>query len=114
LGWAGPGQKEIAGGAGVEGLANDIVEAAEILAQAEKIVPAESVAEVHAAVEALRDDGLPLFARVSPALDLAELLWDYPVREFVTSTSTQALWVDRKRALFSAWYEFFPRSEGAV
>ena len=24
------------------------------------------------------------------------------------------LWVDRPRALFSAWYEFFPRSEGAV
>src|SRR5947209_4161024 len=39
---------------------------------------------------------------------------DGPVRELVTSTSTHALWVDRKRALFSAWYEFFPRSEGAV
>src|SRR5205814_9792856 len=24
------------------------------------------------------------------------------------------VWVDRKRALFSAWYELFPRSEGAV
>src|SRR5256885_2339092 len=71
-------------------------------------------AEVARAIEALRTDELALFERVSPGLDLAELLWEYPVRELVTSTSTHALWVDRKRALFSAWYEFFPRSEGAV
>ena len=24
------------------------------------------------------------------------------------------LWVDRERALFGSWYEFFPRSEGAA
>ena len=24
------------------------------------------------------------------------------------------LWVDRERALYGAWYEFFPRSEGAT
>ena len=114
LTWRDAVQKKIAAGQGVEDLANDIVEAAEILAQAEKLVPTESMPEVHAAVEALWDEGLPLSARVSPALDLAELLWEYPVRELVTSTSTHALWVDRKRALFSAWYELFPRSEGAV
>src|SRR5438034_199958 len=66
------------------------------------------------AIEAIRADELPLFERVSPALDLVELMWEYPVREQVSSTSTYALWVDRKRALFSAWYEFFPRSEGAA
>src|SRR5262249_42084963 len=26
----------------------------------------------------------------------------------------RTIWVDRERALFSAWYELFPRSEGAV
>ena len=52
--------------------------------------------------------------RISPALDLADLLWEYPVRELVTASEPAQLWVDRKRALFSAWYEFFPRSEGAA
>src|SRR6266545_2660654 len=46
--------------------------------------------------------------------DLVDLLWRYPVREMVTSSASYPLWVDRERALFSAWYEFFPRSEGAV
>ncbi len=45
---------------------------------------------------------------------LADVLWEYPVREQVTTSAPVPIWVDRKRALFSAWYEFFPRSEGAV
>jgi starch synthase (maltosyl-transferring) len=113
LTWRDAVTKKIAAGQGVEDLANDLVEGAEILSEAEKNVPAESVAEVRQAVEALGAEALPLFERVSPALDLEELLWEYPVRELVTSTTTHSLWVDRKRALFSAWYEFFPRSEGA-
>ena len=31
----------------------------------------------------------------------------------MTDGRDHAVWVDRKRALFGAWYEFFPRSEGA-
>ena len=37
----------------------------------------------------------------------------YPPRDLVTATIEYPLWVDRERALFSAWYEFFPRSQGA-
>src|SRR5437763_1334058 len=114
LTWRDAVTKKIAAGQGAEDLANDLAEGADILAQAEKIVPVESQAEVARAIEALRTDELALFDRVSPGLDLALLMWEYPVREQVSSTSTYALWVDRKRALFSAWYEFFPLSEGAV
>jgi starch synthase (maltosyl-transferring) len=114
LTWRDAVEKKIAAGQGVEDLANDLVDGAEVLKQAELLVPTESQERVHAAAEALADEELPLFARVSPALDLAELLWEYPVREHVTSTSTRSLWVDRKRALFCAWYELFPRSEGAA
>jgi starch synthase (maltosyl-transferring) len=39
---------------------------------------------------------------------------DHPVREFVTRSPVCRLWVDRPRALYGAWYEIFPRSEGAV
>jgi starch synthase (maltosyl-transferring) len=42
-----------------------------------------------------------------------ETLRAHPLRDFVTSSERYPLWVDRERALFSSWYEFFPRSEGA-
>jgi len=32
----------------------------------------------------------------------------------VTTSKPQPLWVDRERALFGAWYELFPRSEGGL
>lgn len=105
--------KKIGAGQGLEDLANDLAEGADVLDLAVKIVPHEHEDRVRAAAAALRDDQLSLFARVSPALDLEELLWHNPVRQQVTTTRSYAIWVDRKRALYSAWYEFFPRSEGA-
>ena len=38
---------------------------------------------------------------------------DYPVRDLVTASPRYPLWIDRTRALFGSWYEFFPRSIGA-
>ena len=32
----------------------------------------------------------------------------------LTASDSHPLWIDRERALYGAWYEFFPRSEGAV
>ncbi len=114
LTWHDAVTKKISAGQGLADLDNDLVEGADLLEHAATLVPPKSLADVEAAVTALRDTDLPLFERVSPALDLADLLWRYPVREMVTSSASYPLWVDRERALFSAWYEFFPRSEGAV
>jgi len=105
--------KKINAGQGLEDLANDIAEGAEVLDLASKIVPEAEQDQVREAAAALRDDQRSLFARVSPALDLEDLLWAHPVRHLVTTTRSYVIWVDRVRALFSAWYEFFPRSEGA-
>jgi len=44
--------------------------------------------------------------------ELELLFRKYPFQTFVTRTEEFKLWVDRKRAGFSAWYEFFPRSTG--
>lgn len=45
--------------------------------------------------------------------DELELLFrKYPFQTFTTRTEDFKLWVDRERAGFSAWYEFFPRSTG--
>jgi starch synthase (maltosyl-transferring) len=111
--WRNAVVKKIAAGQGLEDLANDLAEGADVLDLATKIVPNEEQERVRAAAATLRDDQRPLFERVSPALDLEELLWDHPVRRLVTSTRSFAIWVDRRRALYSSWYEFFPRSEGA-
>jgi starch synthase (maltosyl-transferring) len=114
LTWRNAVVKKIDAGQEVEDLANDLAEGADLLDTAAKNVPDAARTDVQAAAEALRDPGRPLFERVSPALALADLLWEHPVREFVTSTSSYSIWTDRKRALFSSWYEFFPRSEGAI
>jgi starch synthase (maltosyl-transferring) len=37
----------------------------------------------------------------------------HPLRDLVTSSPEHPLLVQRERALFCAWYELFPRSQGA-
>ncbi len=38
----------------------------------------------------------------------------HPLRDLVTSSARFRLRVERERALYGAWYEMFPRSEGAI
>lgn len=114
LTWQNAVTKKIAAGQGSEDLANDLAEGARVLAAARGLVPAADRPRVADALTALVDTDLPLAQRVDRALALADLLWEHPVRELVTVGDTYSIWVDRKRALYSAWYEFFPRSEGAA
>ncbi|PKT68372.1 alpha-1,4-glucan--maltose-1-phosphate maltosyltransferase, partial [Streptomyces populi] len=67
---------------------------------------------VLAASAALRDDSLPPADRLAAALtpQVAAVLAEYPLRELVTSSQALPLLVERERALFGSWYEFFPRS----
>ncbi len=48
------------------------------------------------------------------APEVVALLSQHPLRELVTKSDVRRILVDRKRALYGAWYEFFPRSEGAA
>ncbi|MCT9081983.1 maltotransferase domain-containing protein, partial [Streptomyces fulvoviolaceus] len=67
-----------------------------------------------AAAEALRDETRPAAARLAAGLtpEVDAVLARYPLREFITLSDTLPLLVERERALFGGWYEFFPRSEG--
>ncbi|WP_086802514.1 alpha-1,4-glucan--maltose-1-phosphate maltosyltransferase [Streptomyces caniscabiei] len=67
-----------------------------------------------AAVDALRDTARPDSARLAAASapEVEEVLTRHPLRELVTSSEPLPLLVERERALFGSWYEFFPRSEG--
>jgi starch synthase (maltosyl-transferring) len=68
------------------------------------------------AVRALRDTGRPAQARLAAGTcaQVRTALAERPVREMVTTSPKHPLRVQRQLALFGAWYEFFPRSEGAV
>jgi len=44
--------------------------------------------------------------------EIAALVDKYPDLAYVTEGEEMPLWVDRERARFSSWYEFFPRSSG--
>jgi starch synthase (maltosyl-transferring) len=112
--WRNAVTKKLEAGQDAHELANDLEVGAGILDRAAPAAPEEQVGPVRHAAVALRDDSLPLAQRVAPALELADLFWAYPVRDLVTAAPTAQVWVDRERALFSAWYEMFPRSEGAT
>ncbi|MFI6597914.1 alpha-1,4-glucan--maltose-1-phosphate maltosyltransferase [Nonomuraea sp. NPDC050536] len=64
----------------------------------------------------LRDENLDPRARLSVAQlpETAALLAAHPLRDMVTRSKQQRIRVDRRRALYGSWYEFFPRSEGAI
>jgi starch synthase (maltosyl-transferring) len=107
---------KIAAGQGPEDLANDLEEGARLLDRVAAEASDEWRGRVTDAAAALRDTSRELTARVAPALATAlqEYLHEHPVRELVTGGPRYEVWVDRPRALYGSWYEFFPRSTGAV
>jgi starch synthase (maltosyl-transferring) len=63
----------------------------------------------------LTDPAIPPWDRLAAASqpEILAILAAEPLREHVTVSAAYPLVVHRPRALFGAWYEFFPRSEGA-
>jgi starch synthase (maltosyl-transferring) len=102
-------------GQGADDLANDLEVGARLLQRVGRR-PAERANRdlLFGAANALRDTALPLHARVAPALFPAveTIMTERPVRELITRGCPHQVYVDRPRALFGSWYEFFPRSTG--
>jgi starch synthase (maltosyl-transferring) len=76
--------------------------------------PAAARTALRALVATLRDRGLTPWDRLAATEEpaIAAILDVWPLRELVTRSRPLTLQVDRERALFGSWYEFFPRSEG--
>jgi starch synthase (maltosyl-transferring) len=74
----------------------------------------EARARLREVATTLRDPAVPPWDRLAAAsaLEVRAVLAAYPLRDLVTRSARYPLIVHRQRALFSAWYEFFPRSEG--
>ncbi|MFF7239506.1 maltotransferase domain-containing protein [Streptomyces collinus] len=93
-----------------------LAEGALLFERAAAGVPEGQRAVVTAAAAALRDADRPAAWRLAAALspEVEAVLARYPLRELVTVSDAMPLLVERERALFGSWYEFFPRSEGTA
>jgi starch synthase (maltosyl-transferring) len=76
--------------------------------------PAAARTALRALAAKLRDRGLTPWDRLEAAADpdIAAILRSWPLRDLVTRSRPLTVRVDRERALYGSWYEFFPRSEG--
>ena len=77
--------------------------------------PAVARTALRALVARMRDRSLTPDERFAGSSDpaIAAIVARWPLRELVTRSRALTVQVDRERALYGAWYEFFPRSEGA-
>ncbi|MFG6401634.1 maltotransferase domain-containing protein [Microbacterium sp. P04] len=85
-------------------------------ALAEKDRPLAERTALRAAAAALRDEDLSDDASLDIVGDpeIAAFFADRPLAPLVSFDDKRELLVERERAGVGAWYEFFPRSEGAV
>jgi starch synthase (maltosyl-transferring) len=90
-----------------------------LLEQVRASLPKKARAEAKVlagAIEAADDTTRPAEARLAQLLadDVGAILASYPLRELLSVSGPYPAYADRERALYGSWYEFFPRSEGAV
>ncbi|MDR2997477.1 MAG: DUF3416 domain-containing protein, partial [Microbacterium sp.] len=88
---------------------------AQLLARAagEQDRPAAERRAIKAAAKRLSDADAGILASVATDAALAAFFAARPLTTLVTATGWQSLLVERTAAGAGAWYEFFPRSEGA-
>jgi starch synthase (maltosyl-transferring) len=111
--WRAAVEAKLSVGQGAADLANDLEAGARLFERAAQAVPKRQFERLRGAAAALRsEEQLP--ARVAPAFteDVAEILRATPLRDMVTRGPQHTVHVERQRALYGSWYEFFPRSTG--
>ncbi|QFZ21697.1 maltotransferase domain-containing protein [Saccharothrix syringae] len=113
--WAHAVRAKLDAGQGAAELANDLAAGVALLRRAAAVKrPREQRAALLDAARALADTSRSPGGRVAPALaaPVARAMREHPVRDLVSRGATHRLRVDRPRALYGSWYEFFPRSTG--
>ncbi|MGH3586272.1 MAG: alpha-1,4-glucan--maltose-1-phosphate maltosyltransferase [Pseudonocardia sp.] len=93
-----------------------LAEGSLLLARAAQAVPGKDRPTVERIAKRLGDQTVPVADRMRAATDpdVHSVLERYPLRDLLTVSDWYPLVVHRQRALYGAWYEFFPRSEGAT
>lgn len=111
--WRSAVEAKLSVGQSAADLANDLELGARLFERAAQAVPKKQFQRLRAVAAALRsDEQLP--ARVAPAFteEVAGILRATPLRDLVTRGPQHTVQVERHRALYGSWYEFFPRSTG--
>ncbi len=90
---------------------SELLEGAEYCQAILKEVTKEEKAYLNLAIKAFQDAKL-YDSAIAIALsdELHQIFKKYPTRTLANSSVELKVYVDRKKALFSTWYEFFPRS----
>ena len=98
----------------------ELEEGARVLERAlqenQKYFPKDVVTSIQKAISDLRNKNLDDSERLASAFksDIESALHEFPIRDLISPTEEFPLRVERQRALYGSWYEFFPRSEGAT
>ncbi|MEU9840981.1 maltotransferase domain-containing protein, partial [Actinomadura sp. NPDC048032] len=93
-----------------------LAEGARLFARAAEAVPSKDRPTVERLAKRLGDETVPVADRMEAVADpdVEDVLERHPLRDLLTVSDWYPLAVHRQRALYGAWYEFFPRSEGAT
>ena len=90
---------------------SELLEGAEYCQAILKEVTKEEKAYLNLAIKAFQDAKLYDSAiEIALSDELHQIFKKYPTRTLANSSAELKVYVDRKKALFSTWYEFFPRS----
>ncbi len=90
---------------------SELLEGAEYCQALLKEVTKEEKAYLNSAIKAFQDPALYNQAiAVALSDELHQVFKKYPTRTLANVSDELRVYVDRKKALFSTWYEFFPRS----
>ena len=81
-----------------------------------KAIDKKDQLQIRESIERMRDSSLKPTPRFEAATSetVREAFARKPLIPDLTTSPRYTLWVDRPRAGYSAWYEFFPRSEGGL
>lgn len=94
---------------------SELLEGAEYCQAILKEVTKEEKAYLNSAIKAFQDAKLYDSAiEIALSEELHQIFKKYPTRTLANSSEELKVYVDRKKALFSTWYEFFPRSASEI
>lgn len=97
----------------------ELADGADILTRAARALPRSARSErsaLKSAAKTMHVHDLPAPVRLAAATDptVQHVMERWPLRELETRCGPWPIRTQRRRALVGSWYEFFPRSEGAM
>ena len=51
---------------------------------------------------------------IATSTEIKDIFQRAPTRRYISQSASYQIYVERELALYGSWYEFFPRSEGAI